>query len=46
MNLAVWRQFGTGAFSYSTALSTLLFIVIFIIAIPLIMFLRRREVHL
>ncbi len=46
MNLAVWRQFGTGAFSYSTAISTLLFIVILIIAIPLIIVLRRREVRL
>lgn len=46
MNLTVWRQFGTGAFAYSTAISTLLYIVIIVIAIPLIIYLRRREVNL
>jgi multiple sugar transport system permease protein/raffinose/stachyose/melibiose transport system permease protein len=46
MNLAVWRQFGTGAFAYATSISAVLLVVILIVAIPLIAFLRRREVEL
>ena len=46
MNMTVWRTFGTGAFSYSSAIGALLFIVVLIVAIPMIIFLRRREVAL
>jgi raffinose/stachyose/melibiose transport system permease protein len=46
MNLAVWRQFGAGAFAYSAAIGTVLFIVVITVAIPLIVYLRRREVSL
>lgn len=46
MNLTVWRQFGTGAFAYSAAIGAVLFVVVLIVAIPLIVYLRRREVAL
>ncbi len=46
MNMTVWREFGTGAFSYSSAIGAMLFVVVLIVAIPLIVFLRRREVTL
>jgi raffinose/stachyose/melibiose transport system permease protein len=46
LNMVVWRQFGTGAFGYATAFSTVLLIVILVVAIPLILYLRRREVEL
>jgi raffinose/stachyose/melibiose transport system permease protein len=46
LNMVVWRQFGTGAFGYATAFSTVLLIVILLVAIPLIIYLRRREVEL
>jgi raffinose/stachyose/melibiose transport system permease protein len=46
LNLVVWRQFGTGAFGYATAFSTVLLVVILVVAIPLIFYLRRREVEL
>ncbi len=46
MNMTVWREFGTGAFSYSAAIGAMLFVVVLIVAIPLIVFLRRREVTL
>lgn len=43
LNLFVWRTFGQGLYSQSTMMSLLLFIVVMIIAIPLIWYLRRRE---
>lgn len=46
INMTVWRQFGTGAFGYATAFSAVLLIVIVVVAIPLIFYLRRREVDL
>jgi raffinose/stachyose/melibiose transport system permease protein len=46
INMTVWRQFGTGAFGYATAFSAVLLIVIVVVAIPLIFYLRRREVEL
>jgi raffinose/stachyose/melibiose transport system permease protein len=46
LNMVVWRQFGTGAFGYATAFSTVLLIVILLVAVPLIFYLRRREVEL
>jgi raffinose/stachyose/melibiose transport system permease protein len=46
INYVVWKQFGQGFFGYSTAMSLTLTIVIVMIAIPTIMWLRRREVTL
>lgn len=43
LNLFVWRTFGQGLYSQSTMMSLLLFVVVMIIAIPLIWYLRRRE---
>lgn len=43
LNLFVWRTFGQGLYSQSTMMSLILFIVVMIIAIPLIWYLRRRE---
>ena len=42
-NLFVWRTFGQGLYSQSTMMSLILFIMVMIIAIPLIVYLRRRE---
>jgi raffinose/stachyose/melibiose transport system permease protein len=46
LNLFIWQQYGTGAFGYATALSLVLFLMIVAVAIPLVTFLRRREVEL
>lgn len=46
LNLAVFRQFGQGHFGYASALSAVLLLVIILVAIPLILYLRRREVEL
>jgi len=46
LNMVVFSVFGTGRFSYATAVSLVLFVVILLIAFPLIFFLRRREVRL
>ncbi len=46
LNMVVFTVFGTGRFSYATAVSLVLFAVILLIAFPLIWFLRRREVTL
>lgn len=43
INLFVWRTFGQGLYSQSTTMSLVLFIVVMVIAVPLIWFLRRRE---
>jgi raffinose/stachyose/melibiose transport system permease protein len=46
LNIFVWRQYGYGAFGYATAASLVLFLVVIVAAIPMILFLRRREVRL
>ena len=46
LNMIVFQVFGSGRFSYATAVSLVLFVVILLIAFPLIWFLRRREVSL
>jgi raffinose/stachyose/melibiose transport system permease protein len=46
MNMLVFEKYGTGAFGFATAISFLLFLVILVAAIPLIAYLRRREVEL
>lgn len=43
-NIFVFQQFGSGAFGVSTAMALVLFITVVIIALPLITFLRKREV--
>lgn len=46
LNMVVFATFGSGRFSYATAVSLVLFVVILLVAFPLIFFLRRREVTL
>lgn len=46
LNIVVQRQFGSGSFGYGTAASLVLLIAVSLIAIPTIMFLRRREIEL
>jgi raffinose/stachyose/melibiose transport system permease protein len=46
LNLAIFRQFGQGYFGFAAALSAVLLVVILLVAIPLIVHLRRREVEL
>jgi len=46
LNIFILQNFATGRLGYTTAISLVLFLVIFIIAIPLIIFLRKREVEL
>lgn len=43
LNIFIWRTFGQGLYSQSTTMSLVLFFVVMIIAVPLIVFLRRRE---
>lgn len=43
VNLFIWRTFGQGLYSQSTTMSLVLFLMVMIIAIPLIAYLRRRE---
>lgn len=43
LNIFVWRTFGQGLYSQSTTMSLVLFVMVMIIAIPLIWYLRRRE---
>lgn len=43
LNLFVWRTFGQGLYSQSTTMSLVLFVMVMIIAIPLIGYLRHRE---
>lgn len=45
LNMFVFQQFGFGAFGRSTAMTLLLFVVIVVIAIPLVAYLRRREIE-
>jgi raffinose/stachyose/melibiose transport system permease protein len=46
LNMVVFTVFGSGRFSYATAVSLVLFVVILLVAFPLIFLLRRREVAL
>lgn len=46
LNMVVFAEFGSGRFSYATAVSLLLFVIILFVAFPLIFLLRRREVSL
>jgi raffinose/stachyose/melibiose transport system permease protein len=46
LNMIVYGQFGQGAFGFSTAISAALFVLIILVAAPLITYLRRREVTL
>jgi len=43
LNIFIWRTFGQGLYSQSTTMSLVLFIMVMIIAVPLIWYLRRRE---
>ncbi len=44
-NMFVFQQFGSGAFGVSTAMSLVLFLTVVCIALPLITYLRRREIE-
>lgn len=46
INYVVWKEFGAGFLGYSTAISLVLTVAVVLIAIPLIIVLRRREVEL
>lgn len=46
LNLFVYRQFGQGFFGISTAISMVLLGLVFLASVPLVVFLRRREVAL
>lgn len=46
LNMSVYRQFGTGAFGFATAIASVLFLIILLVAVPLVTYLRRREVEL
>ncbi|MFC0529320.1 carbohydrate ABC transporter permease [Phytohabitans kaempferiae] len=46
LNIAVWQNFGIGVFGYASAISMVLFMVVALLALPLITVLRRREVDL
>lgn len=43
LNIFIWRTFGQGLYSQSTTMSLVLFVMVAIIALPLIGYLRRRE---
>ena len=43
LNIFIWRTFGQGLYSQSTTMSLVLFVMVMIIAVPLIWYLRRRE---
>lgn len=44
-NIFVFQQFGSGAFGESTAMALMLFLTVVVIAVPLISYLRRREIE-
>jgi len=46
LNYVVFEQFGGGFYGYSVAISFVLVLIIIVVAIPIIWFLRRREVEL
>jgi multiple sugar transport system permease protein/raffinose/stachyose/melibiose transport system permease protein len=43
LNIFIFRTFGQGLYAQSTAMSLVLFLTIAILAVPLVLFLRRRE---
>ncbi|TIC82754.1 sugar ABC transporter permease [Nocardioides sp. GY 10127] len=45
LNVAVFNQYGMGLFGTSSALSFMIAILVIVTAVPMIWFLRRREVH-
>jgi raffinose/stachyose/melibiose transport system permease protein len=44
-NIFVFQQFGNGAFGQSTAMALVLFLTVVVIALPLVSFLRKRELE-
>lgn len=46
LNIFIWRTFGQGLYSQSTTMSLVLFMMVMIIAIPLIVYLRKREMRI
>lgn len=46
LNLVIWKQFGTGLLGYATAIGLVLFFAVCLAALPLIAYLRSREVEL
>lgn len=45
MNMVIFQKFGSGAFGYASAMTLVLFLLIALLAFPLIAMLRRREVQ-
>jgi multiple sugar transport system permease protein/raffinose/stachyose/melibiose transport system permease protein len=43
LNIFIFRTFGQGLYAQSTAMSLVLFLSILLLAVPLVLFLRRRE---
>ncbi|MCI5825874.1 MAG: sugar ABC transporter permease [Arcanobacterium sp.] len=43
LNLFIWNTFGKGLYAQSTTMSLILFVLVAIMAVPLIMYLRKRE---
>lgn len=43
LNLFIWRTFGKGLYAQSTTMSLVLFLLVTAVAIPVIIYLRRRE---
>ncbi|MBW3091154.1 carbohydrate ABC transporter permease [Bifidobacterium miconisargentati] len=43
LNIFIWRTFGQGLYSQSTTMSLVLFVMVMVIAVPVIYLLRRRE---
>lgn len=46
LNYLIWRFYGAGNLGYAAAINVLLFVIIALLALPLITLLRRREVDL
>jgi raffinose/stachyose/melibiose transport system permease protein len=45
LNMYVYQEYGQGLFGFATAIALVLFVVICLCALPLVFFLRRREVE-
>ncbi|WP_308798203.1 carbohydrate ABC transporter permease [Agromyces silvae] len=45
LNIYVFQEFGNGVFGRATAMTLVLFLTVLVLAVPLISFLRRREVQ-
>jgi len=43
LNIFIFRTFGQGLYAQSTAMSLVLFLTVLVLAVPLVLFLRRRE---